>query len=198
MVVLIDDFLVAVKTKDDLDTLAMPLKNAWNIKAQELTVETPLETKTSVIVRDDLGESKVIQHAGLKITIFADGSIKIPNPKIIEKMRIRPSWMQPTVVRYTIIADLSAAKSTEQLAHKLKYQRGVGTLRFVSNTTHPAITRILGMLGRHLHNPANGHHYAIKPVFRYLRTRLSTKRRPNFQRNITRTRGVLDRHGICG
>lgn len=66
----------------------------------------------------------------------------------------------PSVVLCTINAGMSIAKPTEQLAHKPKYQSGVGTLSFVSDTTHPAITWIIGMLGRHLHNPANPHQNA--------------------------------------
>ena len=47
----------------------------------------------------------------------------------------------------------------------------VGSLRFVADTTHPGIAHIVGLLGRHLHNPSQRHVDALKPIYRYLSSR---------------------------
>ena len=47
----------------------------------------------------------------------------------------------------------------------------MGTLRFIADTTHPAISWIVGVLGRHLHNPAPRHATALKSIYRFLSTR---------------------------
>lgn len=83
---------------------------------------------------------------------------------------MRAIWMHATNVPYAISADLTATRAGEGLANLPEYQSGIGTLRFISSPTHRAITWILGMLGRHLHNPATRHEAAVKPVLRYLST----------------------------
>lgn len=47
----------------------------------------------------------------------------------------------------------------------------VGSLRFVADTTHSGISCIVGVLGRHLHDPSQRHVDALKPIYGYLSTR---------------------------
>lgn len=54
----------------------------------------------------------------------------------------------------------------------MAYQSDVGVLRYVADTTHLAIAWRLGILGRHLHNPAKRHADEIKPLLRYLNIRM--------------------------
>lgn len=51
------------------------------------------------------------------------------------------------------------------------YQSAVDTLRFIADTTHPRIAYIVGVFGRHLHDPAQRHMDALKHVYRYLSSR---------------------------
>lgn len=56
-------------------------------------------------------------------------------------------------VPYVQSADLSKRKEIESTVETKAYQSAVGTLRFISDTTHPGIAWIMGILGRHLHDP---------------------------------------------
>lgn len=51
----------------------------------------------------------------------------------------------------------------------------VGSLRFVADTTHPGISHIIGILGRHLHNPSQRHVNTLKQMSRYLSTRANDR-----------------------
>lgn len=50
--------------------------------------------------------------------------------------------------------------------------RDVGSLRFTADTTHPGIDHIISLLGRHLHDSAQRHVDALKPIYRYLSSRV--------------------------
>lgn len=63
------------------------------------------------------------------------------------------------------------------------YRSAVRTQRFIADTTHLEIAYIVGVLARHLHNPAQRHFDALKHVCRYLFSRenhglTSIQRRP--------------------
>lgn len=152
---------------------------AWNITIQMLSVKDPIQrnhTNVTVVthadVTDPISADQSFQHVGLKITKLATGGLKISNPKIIQRLLVDHGLTDcnPTTLPYTISADLSARKPNEATADKKAYQTAVGTLRFIADTTHPGLAWILGILGRHLHDPAPRHLTAIKPVLRYLST----------------------------
>lgn len=86
---------------------------------------------------------------------------------------------------FTITPDFSGARPGEDLSDMSAYQSDVGVLRFVVDTTHSAIALLVGMLGRQLHNPAKIHGDAIKPMLRYLSTRLDDG--PVYQANVPLT-----------
>lgn len=75
-----------------------------------------------------------------------------------------------TCVPYLVNADLTAKKGHEPTVDVKSYMSDVGSLRFVADTTHPGISHIVGLLGRHLHNPSQRHVDALKPIYIYLAT----------------------------
>lgn len=74
-------------------------------------------------------------------------------------------------VPYVISADLSTQRLEEDQADKKMFQRNVGKLRFIADTSNPGIAWITGVLGRHLHDPALRHMAALKPIYRFLSSR---------------------------
>lgn len=78
---------------------------------------------------------------GLKIIKSDDGFIKISNPKVIHRILVarRLENCNITLLPYQIRADLTGTRDEEALADKHAYQSDVGVLRFVTDTTHPAI-----------------------------------------------------------
>ena len=114
-------------------------------------------------------------HVGLKITRLSSGGIKISNPKIITKL-LKEKEMDGSnsvSIPYVINADLSKRKENESTVNNKAYMKDVGTLRFIADTTHPGIAYIVGVLGRHLHDPCQRHVDALKPIFRYLSARIN-------------------------
>ena len=165
-----DNFLVSAPTETDLDNLAKPLQEAWQITVQELKSGKSIEKMT----KSENGPPDSFQHVGLKITRLTNGGIKISNPKIINRILQEKGLdgSNAVSVPYVIDADLTARKDHESTVDSKQYMRDVGTLRFIADTTHPGIAHIVGILGRHLHNPCQRHVDALKPIFRYLSARI--------------------------
>jgi hypothetical protein len=66
--------------------------------------------------------------------------------------------------------DLSTCRPDETtLPNVQSYQSLLSSLRYFADTTHPAIAFIVGVLGRHLHQPTARHMAAAHRVLRYLR-----------------------------
>lgn len=162
------DFLVSTPTMEDLDLLSKPLEN-WNITKQTVSEENPIKTTVS----NDSTQPAHFQHVRLKITKMESGGIHISNRKVITKLleKERLAKSNSVSVPYKIPSDLSATKENDVLCNKSDIQSAGGTLRVIADTTHPVITWIVGMLGRHLHNPAQLHLDALKPIYRYLSSR---------------------------
>lgn len=165
-----DDFLLSAPTEEDLDALSKPLHDAWQVTTQKLTHEDALERAS----RTEHGPPLSLQHVGMKISKLASGALKISNPKIIRKL-LRDKGLDGAnscSIPYVISADLSARKPHEPTVDTKSYMQDVGTLRFIADTTHPGIAHIVSLLGRHLHDPCQRHVDALKPIFRYLSSRV--------------------------
>ena len=95
------------------------------------------------------------------------------NPKIIQNLLAENNMLEcnSKSTPYIVNADLSARRMDEEQADIKDFQKAVGTLRFIADTTHPAISWIAGVLGRHLHNPAPRYATALKSIYRFLSTR---------------------------
>lgn len=173
-----DDFLVTAPTENDLHQLTAPLKKAWGITVQKLTAEHSISTMHTVHMLPshdaDKESPRHFQHVGLKITKLTCGGIQLSNPKIILKLLSEHGLTNcnPVHVPYVANADITARRPDEDRADKKAFQKAVGTLRFIADTTHPAIAWISGVLGRHLHDPAPRHVAALKPIIRYLSSRV--------------------------
>ena len=76
-----DDFFVIAPTLEDLDNLARPLEEAWQIKRKTLMAGDSIEKNG----KNESGPPDSFQHVGLKITRLSTGGIKISNPKKITK-----------------------------------------------------------------------------------------------------------------
>jgi hypothetical protein len=70
---------------------------------------------------------------------------------------------------YKFTADLTAAKDNAVQVPAKTYQELIGSLSFICDTTHPTISWMVGVLGRHLHCPTERHMAASKMVLRYLK-----------------------------
>lgn len=107
---------------------------------------------------------------GLKITNSEDGSIKISNHKLTCRLLVTHGLEKcnATHVPYQVSVDLSGPRDRKGLVDKSAYQRDVGVLLFVADTIRTVIAWMLGMLGRHLDNPAKRHADTVKPVLQYL------------------------------
>lgn len=107
------------------------------------------------------------------MTRHDNDAIQISNPKLNQKY-----WKNMDSQNVTPPSGLTrclhargGTKEGEISTEKPANQSALGTLRFVSDTTHPGIAWMLGILGRHIDNPAQRHADAIKPVLRYLSSR---------------------------
>lgn len=164
-----DDFFFSAPNDEDLDNITKPFIDAWQCTIQRLDHGQSIEKSA----RTEHGPPQSFQHVGLKIARLQNGGIKISNPKIIEKILAAKGLLgaNPVSVPYVINADLTARKDSEPTVDTKAYMSDVGSLRFIADTTHPGISYIVGVLGRHLHNPSQGHVDALKPIDRYLATR---------------------------
>ena len=109
-----DDFFVSAPTETDLDNLAKPLQEAWQITVQELKSENSIEKMT----KSENGPPDSFQHVGLKITRLTNGGIKISNPKIINKILQEKGLdgSNAVSVPYVINADLTSRKGATVFA----------------------------------------------------------------------------------
>lgn len=103
------------------------------------------------------------------------GGIPISNPKIFQKLLIENEMTNcnSKCTPYVDNANLCARRPEEENWGISYFQKSVGTLRFIADTTHPAIARILGVLGRLLHDPGTRRISALKSIFRCLSSRLN-------------------------
>ena len=157
-----DDFLVIAPTIQDLCNLAKPLEQAWQITKQTLTPEEFIEKNAT----NETGPPNSFQHVGLKITRLSSGGINQQpdnNTKLLKEKEMDGS--NSVSIPYVINADLSKRKEGESTVDNKAYMKDVGTLRFIAGTTHPGIAYIVGVLGRHLHDPCQRHVDALKPIF---------------------------------
>lgn len=175
-----DDFLVTAPTEEDVHRLAQPLKDAWGITVQKLAPDQPIDTTHTTTLSSEVPDNPTgeppmhFQHVGQKITKLPCGGIQLSNPKIIQKLQTDQGLenCNPVQVPYVTNADITTRRSDEPPADKKAFPKVVGILRFIADTTHPAIAWITGVLGRHLHNPAQRHATALKPIVRYLSSRM--------------------------
>ena len=76
-----DDFFISAPTDTDLDNMAKPFIEAWQVTSQKLDHGKSIE-KTA---RREHGPPQSFQHVGLKIARLQSGGITLSNPKIIQK-----------------------------------------------------------------------------------------------------------------
>ena len=165
-----DDFLATAKNLKTLEKLAQPMKDAWQITVTTLSQDEAIEKFNG---KTESGPPHSFQHVGLKITKLTRNGLHLSNPKIITNL-LKENDMDganSTSVPYVKSADLSKRKNNENTVDTKKNQSTVGTLRFIADATHPGIAYIVGILGRHLHDPCQRHMDAIKPILRYLSSR---------------------------
>ena len=72
-----DDFLVIAPTIEDLDKLAKPLEQAWQITKQTLTPEESIEKNAT----NETGPPNSFQHVGLNIRRLPSGGKKNQQPE---------------------------------------------------------------------------------------------------------------------
>lgn len=179
-----DDFFVTGPNHAVLDRVSAPFRKAWQITVSKLTDTQPLYVNLSEVEvtmdgpaqtqPDDCYEEThtvTLQHVGLKLTRLSCGGIKLSNPKGVNQLVAQQglSDAHPTVMPYVVSADLTAAKPQEVILPLKPYQTVTGSLRFMSDSTHPILAWIVGVLGRHLHAPTERHMTAAKHAVRFLK-----------------------------
>lgn len=162
-----DDFLVSGPTHDDLFRESKPFREFWNITIQALA-DRPEETNSSIHTTSS------IQHVGLKLERLKDRSLKLSNPKGIQELLNQNGMTscRPNTTPVRTNADLSATHPPEMPMPQKPYQKLIGSLRFIADTTHPTITWVTGVLGRHAAMPSHRHIDATKHTLRYLKGKL--------------------------
>jgi hypothetical protein len=163
-----DDFLVTAPTDAHLDALARPLLANWQITIQRLSSRSPIVQRGPAL--PDLAAPASIQHVGLKVERLPDGGIKLSNPKTVAALLHEHGLSEcaPAVLPHKISADACLARPGEPMADPTRYRSIVGSLRFLADSTHPLIAFTVGVLGRHLHQPASRHMDMAVHVLRYL------------------------------
>lgn len=166
-----DDFFITAPTDDDLDLLSKTLEEVWQVTTQKLSAGHTLEK----LAKSEHGPPQSNQHVGLKISRLPGGGIKISNSKIIQKILKENGFdgANSLSAPCVISADLTARKEHEPTVDVKQYMGNAGSLRFIVDTTHPDIFHIVGIIGRHLHDPSPRHVEALKPIYRYLSSRFN-------------------------
>lgn len=156
-----DNFLGTSPYAEDLEMPQKPRIHEWNIEMKRLTVGNALAASitrvTAPCPRQDAATEidmaktapyRVLQHVCLKIIKVADGNIKICNPKLISEILAGYGMTQcnPTIVPYTINADLTKFKTGDLLQIQLIF-RAVWVPSIIADTTPPGIAWILGIFG---------------------------------------------------
>lgn len=106
---------------------------------------------------------------GSKVVEWKDQTQKNINQILKEK------WLDgfnSVSVAYVINVDSTACKDHEPTVDTKQYMSDIGLLLFVTDMTHLGIGHIVGVLGRNLHIPTKRHLDSLKPIYRYLSTRM--------------------------
>jgi Reverse transcriptase (RNA-dependent DNA polymerase) len=144
-----DDFLVATYSPLYLEQVRHKF-----IQESQITIQKPVK-----------------QHANLRID-RTPTTLFVLNPKGINEV-LRQHGMtdcNPSPSPQVDSHDLSTCRPDETTVPNVQsYQILVGSLRYFADTTHLAIAFIVGVLGRHLHQPTARHMAAVHRVQRYLR-----------------------------
>jgi hypothetical protein len=144
-----DDFLVATNSPLYLEQVRHNFIQEWQI-----TIQNPVK-----------------QHANLLID-RTPTTLTVSNPKGIKEV-LRQHGMtdcNPAPSPHVDGHNLSTCRPDENTPPNVQaYQGLVCSLRYFADTTHPAIAFIVGVLGRHLHQPTARHMAAAHRVLRYLR-----------------------------
>jgi hypothetical protein len=113
-------------------------------------VQEPADTTNAKYVSS---ATTSIQHVGLKIERRPGGGLTISNPKSVDALLRAHGLADANTAKmpYKVTADLTAAKDNDVLVPVKPYQELIGSLSFICDTTHPTISWIVGVLGRHLH-----------------------------------------------
>lgn len=58
---------VTAPTNEDHEAVAEPFEKAWKLTVQKLPVQTPIQTKATIITPGKGGQKQALQHVGLII-----------------------------------------------------------------------------------------------------------------------------------
>lgn len=153
-----EDFLVTGPAQADVDMIANPLQ-AWDIAFQKLTYDIPSpqpchspEPRQHLFIPSaqrrlpPLPQQQPLpsQHQP-RFSMWVSAS---PNSHAVEFSWLSP---KPSPNYWPITLSRGVTRYPEKApADKAAFQSAFGILRFFTETTHPAISCITGMLGRHL------------------------------------------------
>jgi hypothetical protein len=129
-----DDFAVSASSQSYLNIIRVPFEKEWKITIQRFIAENP-----------------IMQHAGIKIQQFPDGSISMTNPKAIHSM-LQTQGLQdcnPAPAPHIDGHDMSDMQADEDMTNFKTYQSILGSCWFLADTTHPEIVYITGIAGQH-------------------------------------------------
>lgn len=167
-----DDFFFFSPTDKYMDNSSKRFINTWKCTIRKLDHG---RTSNLKMARSDYGPRQSFQHVEIKITRLAiainshpqinlwNKSLKLKKcDQSLAKKRLDGS---NSVCGSSVInADLTACKDHEPTVETKKYLRDAGPLRFIADTTHPGISHIVNVLGRHLHSPSKRNVDALKLI----------------------------------
>ena len=130
-------------------------------------------------VSDEIGRKFVItdegetiqEYLGVKITHNDDGSFRMYQPYLIERIIKSIPGMEkanPHVAPSATTFTLNKGEGTPERKEKWNYRSIVGMLNYLVNSTHPEIAYCVHQCARFCENPKSCHEAAIKSVIRYL------------------------------
>jgi hypothetical protein len=133
-----DDFIITVPTEHQIDRLARPLEDVWQITKQMLSRRTPIQSKerpTTNAADATTGDPSSLQRVGLRIEQMPDGGLKLTNPKLVDALRACHGMADcnPTILLHVACATLHSSQDGETLVDPSAYHAVVGSLRFLAH-----------------------------------------------------------------
>ena len=171
VVLYVDDCIIISKTKAQADKVYNDLHN----KGFRMTDEGTME-----------------QYLGLLITDNKDGSFRISQPHLIDRiiasvpgMTDAKSAKSPAAVGTTLTKDEEGKPRKDEW----EYRSVIGMLNYLVNCSHPELAFSVHQCARFCANPKHSHEQAVKRILRYLLFTKRTKQqgivfRPDTQRSI--------------
>jgi hypothetical protein len=153
LLVYVDDIVASAKKQGEIDEFYKTLRARFNAK--------------------DLGEIKKILGARVtqdrkNRTLYLDQEQYLNS--VLEKFGITKETAKTKRIPAADYESLRPANGTDKRINVTEYQQAIGSLMYAMIFTRPDIAFVLGKLSQFMSDPAEHHGYALKFLFRYLKS----------------------------